>query len=67
MNMDLKKLAETLIPDNDLLPPEEYENIFPARELEKSAEVTRLAPSPTGFIHLGNLYSALAEDRKSVV
>lgn len=63
MNMDLKKLAETLIPDNDLLPPEEYENIFPARELEKGAEVTRLAPSPTGFIHLGNLYSALADER----
>lgn len=61
--MDLKKLALSLIPDKDLLQPEEYENIFPPRELEKGAEVTRLAPSPTGFIHLGNLYSALADER----
>ncbi len=61
--MDLKKLAELLLPDTDLLPPEEYENIYPERVREKNAEVTRLAPSPTGFIHLGNLYSALADER----
>ncbi|MDE5943583.1 MAG: glutamate--tRNA ligase [Clostridia bacterium] len=61
--MDLKKLADLLIPDNDLLPPEEYENIYPERVRESKAEVTRLAPSPTGFIHLGNLYSALADER----
>lgn len=63
MDMDLKKLASRLIPDNDLLPPEEYEKIYPEREVAKGAEVTRLAPSPTGFIHLGNLYSALADER----
>lgn len=61
--MDLKKLAAVLIPDGDLLEPEEYENVFPEREMPKGAEVTRLAPSPTGFIHLGNLYSALADER----
>lgn len=61
--MDLKKLASALIPDKDLLPPEKYEEIFPPRNTEKGAEVTRLAPSPTGFIHLGNLYSALADER----
>lgn len=61
--MDLKKLALSLIPDSDLLNPEEYEDVFPPRVLEKGAEVTRLAPSPTGFIHLGNLYSALADER----
>ena len=60
--MDLKKLALSLIPDSDLLNPEEYEDVFPPRVLEKGAEVTRLAPSPTGFIHLGNLYSALADE-----
>ncbi len=61
--MDLEKLANALIDDNDLLPPEKYEEIFPARDVKKGAEVTRLAPSPTGFIHLGNLYSALADER----
>ena len=61
--MDLKKLAAALIPDKGLLPPEKYEEIFPPREVPKGAEVTRLAPSPTGFIHLGNLYSALADER----
>lgn len=61
--MDLKKLAATLIPDGDLLPLQEYERMYPERQLPKGAEVTRLAPSPTGFIHLGNLYSALADER----
>ncbi len=63
MDMDLKKLASRLIPDKNLLPPEEYEKIYPERDIDKGAEVTRLAPSPTGFIHLGNLYSALADER----
>ena len=61
--MDLKKLAAALIPDENLIAPEAYENIYPERVVEKGAEVTRLAPSPTGFIHLGNLYSALADER----
>ena len=61
--MDLQKLASALIPDEDLLNPDEYEAIYPQRELPKGAEVTRLAPSPTGFIHLGNLFSALADER----
>lgn len=60
--MDLFKLAKRLIPE-ELLNPEEYENIYPPRDIPKGAEVTRLAPSPTGFIHLGNLYSALADER----
>lgn len=61
--MDLNKLASALIPDKDLLPLEEYEKMYPERNIQKGAEVTRLAPSPTGFIHLGNLYSALADER----
>lgn len=63
--MDLKKLASALIPDKDLLPTAEYEKIYPERWMEVKAEVTRLAPSPTGFIHLGNLYSALADERSA--
>ncbi len=61
--MNLKELAKRLIPDENLLEPEEYESIYPQRQLPKGAQVTRLAPSPTGFIHLGNLYSALADER----
>lgn len=63
--MDLKKLASALIPDKDLLPTAEYEKIYPERRMKVKAEVTRLAPSPTGFIHLGNLYSALADERSA--
>ncbi len=43
--------------------PEEYEEIYPPRRLPQGAYVTRLGPSPTGFIHLGNLYGALADER----
>ena len=61
--MDLKKLAARLIPDENLPSLEECERAYPPRKLNEGAEVTRLAPSPTGFIHLGNLYSALADER----
>ena len=60
---EYKELAEILFEGEDLKTPEEYEEIYPYRKLGKKAEVTRLAPSPTGFIHLGNLYSALADER----
>ena len=60
--MDYKKLAEILFPaiKNNI---DYYENKFPQRDLKKGACVTRLAPSPTGFIHLGNLYGALVDER----
>lgn len=61
--MDLNKLADALIPDKDLKPLEEYEKMYPPRVLAKGAEVTRIAPSPTGFMHFGNLYVALANER----
>ncbi|MCR5469257.1 MAG: glutamate--tRNA ligase, partial [Lachnospiraceae bacterium] len=60
--MDYKKLAELLFPEVTMT-PEEVEKIFPERDLPKKAEVTRMAPSPTGFIHLGNLYSAMVDER----
>ena len=59
---DCKKLAELLFPDVDKT-PDYYEEKYPYRKLPNKAEVTRLGPSPTGFIHLGNLYSALADER----
>ena len=60
--MDYNKLAELLFPDV-VNGPDYYEKKFPERDRPKGAEVTRMAPSPTGFIHLGNLYSALADER----
>lgn len=49
---DCKKLAELLFPDVDKK-PDYYEEKYPYRKLPNKAEVTRLGPSPTGFIHLG--------------
>ena len=57
------ELADILFGNENLKTPEEYEELYPYRKLSGKAEVTRLAPSPTGFIHLGNLYSALADER----
>lgn len=42
---------------------DDYEAMYPARELPEGAKVTRLGPSPTGFIHLGNLYGAFVDER----
>ncbi|MBQ6622096.1 MAG: glutamate--tRNA ligase [Mogibacterium sp.] len=41
----------------------DYEAMYPARALPEGAKVTRLGPSPTGFIHLGNLYGAFVDER----
>ncbi len=60
--MDHEKLAEILFPDITA-DPEDYERIYPPRKLKEGAPVTRLGPSPTGFIHLGNLFSAFADER----
>ncbi len=60
--MNYEKLAERLLP-GDYPTPEYYEEKYPLRNLPKGAEVTRLAPSPTGFIHLGNLFVAIANER----
>ena len=40
---------------------EDYEKEYPERNLEKGACVTRFAPSPTGFMHLGGLFQALID------
>ncbi len=55
--MDNKKLAELLFPDNKLT-VEEIEKKYPKRNLTEGAQVTRFAPSPTGFMHLGNFFQA---------
>ncbi len=61
--MDWNKLADVLVPDENVKPLEYYEELYPARDLPQGAQVTRLAPSPTGFIHLGNLFVAIANER----
>jgi len=60
--MDYKKLADLVYP-NIIHDTQYYEEMYPSRNLPKGAEVLRIAPSPTGFIHLGNLYGALADER----
>jgi len=60
--MDYQKLADLCFPNIDKL-PSDYEAMYPERNLPEGAITTRLAPSPTGFIHLGNLYGALADER----
>ncbi len=60
--MDYNKLADLLFPQIDKT-PQEYEAMYPPRELPEGAKVTRLGPSPTGFIHLGNLYGAFVDER----
>ncbi len=60
--MDYKALAELLFPEITKTPAD-YEQIYPKRNLPEGARVTRMAPSPTGFIHLGNLYGAMADER----
>lgn len=60
--MSLEKLADLIFPDvtettNDL------EKKYPARNLKEGAEVTRFAPSPTGFLHTGALFTSLIDKR----
>ena len=60
--MDYKVLADLLFPQvTDT--PEMLEERYPQRELPEGAVVTRMAPSPTGFVHLGNLVMGLTAER----
>ena len=59
----MKKEIIDLVFPNPLPTPEELEAKYPPRNLPKGAEVTRVAPSPTGFMHVGTLYGALIDER----
>ena len=60
--MDYQALADLLFPDVHET-PEAVEQRFPPRQLPEGAVVTRMAPSPTGFVHLGNLVQGLTSER----
>ncbi len=60
--MDHQALAELLFPQvTDT--PESLEQRFPPRNAPEGAVITRMAPSPTGFVHLGNLVQGLTSER----
>ena len=58
--MTNKDLANVIFP-NITKTIEDYENMYPERNLPEGACVTRFAPSPTGFMHLGGLFQALVD------
>ncbi len=55
---EFEKMAELLLP-NITKEPEYYESLYPERQLPEGARVVRVAPSPTGYLHLGTLFAAL--------
>ena len=55
--MDRKELADLIFPD--IKDASYYEEKYPVRDLKEGAEVVRVAPSPTGFVHIGGLFQGL--------
>lgn len=60
--MNYEILANTIFPDIDK-EPQYYISKYPKRNLKEGSKVTRYAPSPTGFQHIGGVFSALIDER----
>ena len=60
--MSLQQLADLIFPDVTKT-PEDYLKAYPKRTLAEGAKVTRYAPSPTGFQHIGGVFAALVSER----
>ena len=60
--MSLQQLADLIFPDITKTPAD-YIAQYPKRELKEGAKVTRYAPSPTGFQHIGGVFAALVSER----
>lgn len=56
--MTNKDLADLIFP-NLTKTVEDYEKMYPERNLKEGAAVTRFAPSPTGYMHIGNFMSTI--------
>jgi len=62
--MDYSVLADLLFP-NVTETVDDIEKRYPPRDLPEGARVMRIAPSPTGYLHIGALYQAMANERSA--
>ena len=60
--MTNKDLAYLIFP-NITKTIKDYEEMYPKRDLDEGAVVTRFAPSPTGFVHIGHIFSSFVANK----